>query len=99
MKFAKPPISVEAQVKLLLSRGISIPGHPPVISPTSTTIGSYGVPWRLANPAVLEGPVMSFLRYKHVAFVGCGEARTASVWEMMRFAELTTSYGLGEVHS
>jgi hypothetical protein len=42
---------------------------------------------------------MSFSRYKHVPFVGCGEARTASVWEMMRFAELTTSYGLGEVHS
>lgn len=27
MKFAKPPISVEAQVELLESRGMSIPDH------------------------------------------------------------------------
>jgi hypothetical protein len=42
---------------------------------------------------------MSFSHYKHVPFVGCGEARTASVWETMRFAKLTASYGFREVRS
>ena len=29
-----------------------------------------------------------------IAFVGCGEARTASVAEVMRFTMFTASYGL-----
>ena len=31
--------------------------------------------------------------------VGCGEARTASVWETMRFTMFTASYGLREVRA
>jgi len=42
---------------------------------------------RLKNPAE-----------QFVFFVGCGEARTASVREMMRFTMFTASYGLREVH-
>jgi hypothetical protein len=34
-----------------------------------------------------------------IPFVGCGEARTASAFESMRFTMFTASYGLREMHS
>jgi hypothetical protein len=109
MKFAKPPISVEpvAFETMRFTPFTSILRVAELFAPCGHPRYCYFQNTLQASPTVRRHDAQTggfiFLRKAlrdnrlknpDDYFVGCGEVRTASVREMMRFAMFTASYGL-----